>query len=303
MPAPGAEAVLPAVPGLAGVYARGAAAAARLALARRRGTAPDELPELAYAVHDVAVDPAQLSAYQRLLGLRTADRLPAGFVHVLAFPVASALMVRPDFPLPLVGMLHVANRVTQSRPLFRDDRLDLLVWATDMRPHRSGTALDLVAEARRAGHDEVAWRGQSSYLAKGVRMGSPDTSEPDDDERAEWTPPVPTASWRLSADTGRRYAEVSGDRNPVHLSALTARPFGFRRAIAHGMYTAGRALADVGPAAGHTFVWTARFAKPLLLPATAAVRVAPDGDGYSYAVWQPGSRRPHVTGEVSPLAH
>ncbi len=297
--APDAQVVLPAVPALAGVYARAGAAAARLALARRRGAAPDELPHLAYTVRGVAVDPARLSAYQGLLGLRTADRLPAGFVHVLAFPLAGALMARPDFPLPLAGMLHVANRVTQRRPLFRDDRLDLQVWATGMRPHRSGTALDVVAEARRAGNDEVAWRGRSTYLARGVRVGS-DTPEPDD-ERAAWTPPVPTASWRLAADTGRRYAEVSGDRNPVHLSALTARPFGFRRAIAHGMYTAGRALADVGPAAGHAFVWTAQFVAPLPLPVTAAVRVAPEGDGYGYAVWQPGSRRPHLLGDVSPL--
>ena len=94
---------------------------------------------------------------------------------------------------------------------------------------------------------------------------------------------------------------MSGDRNPVHLSRLAARLFGFRRAVAHGMYTAGRALADVGPRAGHMFVWTAEFAKPLLLPATVAVRVAPDDDGFGYAVWHPGGGRPYLTGAVRPI--
>ncbi len=291
------ELVLPEVPALPGLYARGVAAAARLALARRRGTAPDELPGLAYAVRGVAVDRARLSAYQGLLGLRTADRLPAGFVHVLAFPVATALMVRPDFPLPLVGLLHATNRVTQHKPLFREDVLDVRAWAAGLRPHRSGTAFDLVAEVRRSGHDEVAWRGESTYLARGVRLAGDDP--PPADERVPFTPPLPTGRWRLPADTGRRYAQVSGDRNPIHLSAATARPFGFRHAIAHGMYTAARALTDVGPAAGHRFVWTAEFASPVYLPGTVSVRVAPEGSGFAYAVWS--GTKPHLTGTVEPL--
>ena len=290
--------LLPAVPALGRLYARGVVRAATLAAARRTGNAPTALPDAAYEVHDVPVDPVRLAAYQSFLGLRAADRLPAGFVHTLTFPLQVALMVRSDFPLAPAGLIHVANRVTQHRPLWRDDRLDLRVRATGLRPHRSGTQLDLVTEVRRAGWSDVAWEGVSTYLARGLRLAG---EAAPDDERAEWVAPVPTASWRLPADTGRRYAEVSGDRNPVHLSALTARPFGFRRAIAHGMYTAARALAGVGPAAGHAFTWTADFAKPLLLPATVAVRVAPDGDGFGYAVWRPGDGRPYLSGAVTPL--
>ena len=314
------EVELATLPPLGRLYARAVVAGARLAAARRTGRAPTSLPDVAYTVHDVPVDTTRLTAYQALMGLRAADRLPAGFVHTMAFPLHVALMVRDDFPAAPAGMLHVANRVTQHRPLFRDDRLEIAVRAADLRPHRSGTQLDLVAEVRRAGSPEVAWEGVSTYLAKGVHLpASPDGAAPatppaapheaaaptapaDAGERTEWHPPVPTASWRLAADTGRRYAQVSGDRNPVHLSTPTARMFGFHRAIAHGMYTAGRALADVGPAAGHAFVWTADFTKPLLLPATVAVRVAPDDDGFAYAVWQPGGGRPYLTGGVHPLA-
>lgn len=311
----GDDVSLAEVPTMGRLYARGLARTAALAAARRRGTAPTTLPDVAYQVHDVPVDTTRLAAYQALLGLRAADRLPAGYVHTLAFPLHLALMVRGDFPLPPAGMVHVANRVTQHKALWRDDRLDLRVAAVNLRPHRAGTQLDLVAVVRRAGSSEVAWEGVSTYLAKNVHLTTPTpptTTPPTASEgfaaqaanpsdASQWVAPVPTASWRLAADTGRRYAEVSGDRNPVHLSALTARPFGFRRAIAHGMYTAARALADVGPAAGHTFVWTADFAKPLLLPATVAVRVASDDDGFGYAVWQPGAGRPYLTGAVTPL--
>jgi hypothetical protein len=332
--------VLPQVPALGGLYARSLVRAASLAAARRTGNAPTGLPDVALEVDDVPVDTQRLAGYQSLLGLRAADRLPAGFVHTMVFPLQVALMARSDFPLAPAGMVHVANRVTQRHPLWREDRLDLRVPTVDLRPHRSGTQLDFVSEVRRAGSSDVAWEAVSTYLARGARLPAPaapslaseqtdalgttssDASGPRgvaseqsgvggshssdvadwvDEERAMWVPPVPTASWRLPADTGRRYAAVSGDRNPVHLSALTARPFGFKRAIAHGMYTAARALADVGPAAGHTFVWTADFAKPLLLPATVSVRIAPEGNGFGYAVWQQGGSRPYLTGAVTPL--
>ena len=309
----GSDVLLTEIPAMERMYLRGLARTAALAAARRRGTAPTTLPDVAYETRDVPVDTTRLAAYQALLGLRAADRLPAGYVHTLAFPLHLALMVRDDFPLPPAGMVHVANRVTQHRALWREDRLDLRVAAVNLRPHRAGTQLDLVAQVRRAGSSEVAWEGVSTYLARGTDPQTPATSEQvvalgttssdagGEGERVGWVAPVPTASWRLAADTGRRYAQVSGDRNPVHLSALTARPFGFRRAIAHGMYTAARALADVGPAAGHTFVWTADFAKPVLLPATVSVRVAPEDDGFGYTVWQPGATRPYLTGAVTPL--
>jgi len=299
-----ADVELPAVPPLGPLYARALAGTARRAVGRRAGDRAGALPDVAYAVPGVAVDTVRLAAYQALMGLRAADRLPAGFVHTVAFPLHLALMVRDDFPLAPAGMVHVANRVTQRHPLFRDDRLDVRVRADRLRPHRSGTQLDLVAEVRRAGAAEVAWEGVSTYLARGVRLAGPaddGRSVGPDGDAPSWHPPVPTGSWRLAADTGRRYAEVSGDRNPVHLSRLTARLFGFRRPIAHGMYTAGRALADVGPAAGHTFVWTAEFTKPLLLPATVAVSVAARDDGYAYTVWRQGAGRPYLTGEVRPL--
>jgi acyl dehydratase len=73
---------------------------------------------------------------------------------------------------------------------------------------------------------------------------------------------------------GRRYAAVSGDVNPIHLHALTAKLLGFDRAIAHGMYTYARALAAFGPrlpGAGRSSVW---FRRPLPLPST--VRLAVD---------------------------
>jgi acyl dehydratase len=252
----------------------------------------------------VTADPEHLSAYQHLLGEPASDALPAGFVHVLAFPVATALMVRDDFPLPLAGMVHLANRVEQGRSLRLGERLTVRAHAESLRPHRSGTQVDLVTEVRAAGDDAVAWRGVSTYLAKGARL--PHADRRDDaassGPRPDFVPPVPTGRWTLPAATGRRYAAVSGDRNPIHLAAVTARPLGFPRAIAHGMHTAARMLSTVGTARGEAFTWTVEFARPVLLPGTVTVRVAPDddGSGYAYAGWDARTRTLHLTGTVTP---
>ena len=71
----------------------------------------------------------------------------------------------------------------------------------------------------------------------------------------------------LGGDIGRRYADVSGDRNPIHMHALTAKPFGFpardrARDVDEGALPGGAG----GPPAGR-FTVDVRFRKPLLLPA------------------------------------
>jgi acyl dehydratase len=293
----GSLVTLDTVPALGGLYAKGLGGGALVAVGRRLGRGPRTLPGVAYEVAGVRADAGRLTAYQHLVGEAASDALPAGFLHVLTFPLAVAVMTTPGFPLPLVGAVHVANRVTQVREVRLDEPLALRAWACELRAHRAGTQVDLCTSATDAG-GSVLWEGTSTYLAKGVRV--PGLPEAADDERAPFVAPVPTGRWRLPADEGRRYSEVSGDRNLIHVSALAAKAFGFPRAIAHGMDTAARALAVVGAARGSSFVWTASFARPVLLPGSPAVRVAPAGDGFEYAVWDERSGKPHLTGTVTP---
>lgn len=260
-----------------------------------------ELPDVVLVRRGVRAEPGALATYQQLVGEEVRDVLPAGYLHTLAFPLATAMLARPDFPLPALGMVHLANRVELRRAVGVDEVLDARVHAEALVPHRRGAAVDVVAELATDG--EVVWRGVSTYLARGVRVRG--AERPDDPERPEWHAPEPTGLWRLGSDVGRRYAAVSGDHNPIHTSRLAARAFGFARPIAHGMFTAAKALADVGPAGrGDAYAWDVEFATPVLLPATVSVRVTPDdgpgatAGGFTFAAW---SRKPHLTGSVRPL--
>ena len=161
------------------------------------------------------------------------------------------------------------------------------------------------ARARRTdGHAaDVRWKGTSTYLAKGVFLpGIDKPSVPA--EPAIFSAPNPTALWQLGVDTGRAYAAVSGDFNPIHLSVLSARALGMRRSIAHGMYLASRALADVGAAKGDTFSWDVAFEAPVFLPAQVALDISSDHSPAGawqrsdYAAWNPRSGRRHFSGSV-----
>src|SRR5689334_19213586 len=97
-----------------------------------------ELPAHALAIAAVEVDRDHLAGYCRVCGFRIADRVPPTYLHVAAFPLALALMTERSFPFPLLGMVHIANRIEHRRGLGAGDRPALRVWAENLRSHRRG---------------------------------------------------------------------------------------------------------------------------------------------------------------------
>jgi acyl dehydratase len=239
-------------------------------------------------------------------------------VHVLGFPLAMTLMARADFPLAPLGMVHVANRIEQVRPVRLGEEVGLTAWAHGAREHRRGTTVELEVAAEVGG--EVVWTGRSTYLSKGaVPPGL--TREPAPGERTVAEIPAHAqALWSVSPAEIHTYAQVSGDRNPIHTSRLGARAFGFSGRIAHGMYSAARALHSVR--LPDAFTWDVQFASPLPVPGKAAfaqVRGGVETFGASaegvreesrsrngstnvaMMVWLPRRRKTHLTATVTPL--
>ena len=229
------------------------------------------LPDTALRREDVVVDRDHLLAYQRVCGFGGSDVLPHPYPHVLGFPLQVALMADRSFPLPLPGLVHLENVITVHRRLTADDRLDLTVHAEHLRPHAKGQLVDLVTEVDVEG--QRVWEGRSTNLRRG--RAHPEA------ERGAQAPPLPAGPpaviVRVPEGQGRAYAAVSGDVNPIHLHALTAKAMGFPRAIAHGMWTAARTLAVLGPRTAERCTSHVWFAKPVLLPSTVELVVADAG--------------------------
>ncbi|WP_029430249.1 MaoC/PaaZ C-terminal domain-containing protein [Blastococcus sp. URHD0036] len=283
-----ATTVLDGPPNMAALFARAALTS------RGRG---GDLPETRLARHGVAVEPAEVAAYARICRFPFGDALPATYPHLLTFPLQMALMSDRAFPLALPGLVHVRNRIDQLRPIGLGEELDLEVWAERFARHRSGATVDLCASVS-AGGAEV-WRGRSTYLARGATApeGAP---EADVDVEVGVLPPA-TITWRIPDDAGRRYAKVSGDVNPIHLSGLTAKAFGFKRAIAHGMWVEACVLAAVDNRLPDAFTVDVGFRKPLYLPSTVTLATAVREGGWDAAVRNARAGTDHLSATIRPL--
>lgn len=267
---------------------------------RRRDQNPDpQLPDIRLLLRGVEADVGRLADYDRVCGFRLADALPVTYPHVLAFPLAMQLMSAPEFPFPVMGLIHIGNRITQARPIRLGERLDFAVRAEALRPHDRGRQFDVVATATVDGAE--VWHGASTYLRRDKPTGTRSCiATPIDAPSRPVDDSPPTAVWPVGADTGRAYAAVSGDRNPIHASRIGARAFGFSRPIAHGMWTAAHAVAALEGKLGETYTVDVAFQRPLLLPSTVAWRARRDSEGWTIAVLDPASGAPHLTGSVAP---
>ena len=104
-------------------------------------------------------------------------------------------------------------------------------------------------------------------------------------------------TFAVPADTGRRYARVSDDYNLIHLSAPTARLFGFKRAIAHGMWSLARVLGGLSDAGAAQQV-DVHFRRPLLMPAEVTL-YSGQGRPAAFALRDRKSGKDYLTGELS----
>lgn len=295
---------------LAASYRAALATAATDAVLRRRR--PPSLPGRTVVVQDHRVPEDLVERYASLFHrsgqpLDPQD-LPSVLVHVAAFPAAMELMAAPDFPLPLLGMVHLENHGVHHAAVPAGMPLTVAASATGLAPHPSGTSVDLVvtvhgpggeaeADSTTGGDPRLLWEGTSTYLATGVHLDGQE--RPPRAGHPEFEAPPLTARWALPGSTGRDYAAVSGDYNPIHLNPVAARALGQKGMIAHGMYLAGRMLAGREPAAGG-YSWRISFATPVLLPGAVSLNVAHPAPGHTeVTAWDGRRQRPHFTGSIT----
>ncbi|HMC44084.1 MAG TPA: MaoC/PaaZ C-terminal domain-containing protein, partial [Caballeronia sp.] len=236
----------------------------------KRAEGVAELPPLRLVRPSVPLDPEQIGRYARVCGFIPEQGVPVTFPHVMAFPLHLMLLTDPAFPWPAMGLVHVSNSVRLRRTLHSGQALRIEVESGALVAHDKGQAFTLHTRIYRGG--EAVWDADSVYLKRGVAgYGHASASQ------ADATPPalVREARWQLPAQLGRDYAKASGDFNPIHLHALTAKAFGFPRAIAHGMWTLARTLAALQPskqlAAANVH---GDFKSPIFLPAETTLWTA-----------------------------
>jgi acyl dehydratase len=259
------------------------------------------IPEIELSLAGATPDPDAVAAFARVCGLSLRDHLPPTYPHVLAFPLQMAVMADGRFPFGAIGLVHVENRIVQRRQIGIGEELSITVRPTQLQRHPKGRIFSLLTEVQ--ADEELAWQSTSTMLhrtkqpADGpIRQDSLDVSAHRRGEELRGS-----AEWKLPGDLGRRYGGASGDRNPIHMHSLAAKPLGFPRAIAHGMWTKARCLAALESRLPDDFEVSVRFRKPILLPGRVEFASAGREDGIDFAVRDPKRGTPHLDGRLGPI--
>jgi len=261
---------------------------------RKRAGTIAALPEVTYVRPHVVLESAHIADYSRICGFDEAHGVPVTYPQMLAFPLLMAFFASPDCPWPGLGTVHLANTVRQRQRLNAGDALRVELRSGTLVAHPKGQVFTLEIRILRA--DDVVWEATQSLLRVGVKnpAGEAFVSEFGSD-----LPLSHQADFSAERDIGRRYGRVSGDFNPIHLSTLSARLFGFRRSIAHGMWTKARALAVLMPRTAVEKVRVAvEFKMPLYLPARASLWATHAPESW-FEVRNAKGDKPHMGGHLS----
>jgi acyl dehydratase len=253
---------------------------------------PVQMPALRLVRPAATLERDALDHYARVCGFIPEHGVPLTYPHLLAFPLHLMLLTEPGFPWPAPGLVHVANAVRLRRPLAPGDTLRVEVECGPLIRHERGQAFVVSARIYRRG--EAVWDGDSLYLKRGV----PAQGAPLAPLTLDAAALARQTRWQLAAELGRDYARVSGDYNPIHLTALSAKAFGFPRAIAHGMWSLARTAAALQPpkrlAAAEL---RGEFKLPMFLPGDASLwSASPNACEREFEVRDAGGAKPHLRG-------
>jgi hypothetical protein len=253
--------------------------------------AGESVPRFEAVMRGVAV--SQLSDYQAICGFADSLTTPLTMPQIIAAPLHMALFTHADFPLPAMGLVHVSSNIRSERPILSHEIMDITVWVEGQRQARKGIEVDLMTEVRIDGVQ--VWASVTTCLSRAAKGHG--------EKRAQSPIPAPESSrsaiWSLPSDLGRRYGTIAGDRNPIHLWPITAKLFGFKRHIIHGMWLLGRLVAELDTDVGDGPVQIdVSFKRPVFLPAKVSFSSGPHNGGFAFRLDNADGTKNHLFGQV-----
>ena len=212
----------------------------------RRG-AGNALPVIATSWKGAVLNPGHVAKYRDLCalspsnGATDADTVPLLYPHTFLGPIHLRLLTHSAFPFGLLGSVHARNHIVQYAPLTTGAPFDVELRLCGGRRRPQGIEFEIETVVSVAG--ETRWASSSTFLVR--------RRFDDEDAEAPLAATVPATAgagrprvgqFAVPPDAGRRFGWLTKDVNPIHMSPLAARAFGFERDLCHGMWGLSRAL-------------------------------------------------------------
>lgn len=202
------------------------------------------------------------------------DLLPPLYFLTWSLVPYLELISSDELSLSLFGILHVQNDLIVHRPITRQDRVDSKVYVERIQGDAQRSLIAVRSDSLVEGELRLHMRTMLFAGATADPGNVPEAPVGDLGDPA-WTT---IAHVPFASDLGRRYACLTGDINPIHLSPLTSRLFGLERPIAHGFCVKATMAHALVRHLGHRRFDSlrrlrVRFRAPVPLPSTAVCQI------------------------------
>lgn len=248
------------------------------------------------AFQEARIDENHLQRYRELCGYSQYDTsVPLCYVETLFIKPLIALVSSAKFCLSPLGLIHIRQTVKQTGTLLSvKSKLVLGVEVKQYRQSDRGVEVDIFLQAKNGENGPVVWEGTTTLLSRaGNYKGKP---KPNKESRDNYQH---TGEVSVASNCGIQFARLTGDWNPHHLCTLSAWLLGYKKPIAHGMWTLARAIAYIEKEQELEFDGrhevVCEFKRPLYMPSSVFVRY--DGTGFGNGrvrVEEKGTGVPHL---------
>jgi acyl dehydratase len=279
--------------GMASIFTKGVF----LSLFRPGAGSIRRTPEKAcFRLNDVRIESGRVEQYAQVCGFPpNAETVPVTFCQTLFTSLMGHYFTSGFFPASPMGLIHVRQMCERIHPLRAGKSVDLSLSMDAAETVEKGLEITFGQTVSIQG--EPFWKGSSTFLLKRKGSGGGKKTKQGEEEKEEFSPLV---SFAVPVGTGRRYASVSGDYNPHHVSGIAAKLMGFKTPIAHGMWTMARCAAEIETlfdSQKQGMRIAASFKKPVFMPSRVSLSFRRD-DGISFVLENEQTGIPHIRGHA-----
>ncbi len=222
----------------------------------------------------------QLNEYNRFCKFDSPS-LPLTYLFVASQHAQLSYLSQKGMAVKLLGLVHVSIEFYQQQVISLEQQFELRVHLGEQSWTDKGLQFDLEVEFYSS--DELKVGFVSRYLYLQPVSDSKKRSERSSRGNVDGSLWSAHGQVSFADDIGKRYASVSKDYNPIHISPLLARVFGFRQPLVHGMYSAALLLRSQPMSAPSKASF--RFKRPIFMPSQA--QIIEQGDRWALSLTHP----------------
>jgi acyl dehydratase len=224
---------------------------------------------------DVIIDKKNVAKYNEFFDMN--DSLPLTYLYLLAFPSQLGVMTSKQFPISVMGLVHLGN--TLEFKAVMDIEKPVRMETSALIPTKEEGSLFPIFNVNFFQGTTLVATCSSNYIAKRKRKSEKKADEevlPEPEKRI----PVHTENLTFTQSIAFKYARISGDFNPIHISPFLAKNFGFKSSIAHGWCSASRVFSIVEKYKKKDLKYiTVNWKTPILLPGDVKLELYDNADG------------------------